>query len=534
MLDFFKSGSTPLDLNLDSDQVNSGQTHQQMLDLMPYAVIMCDPDFSITYANSKSVETLRGLRHLISIDPDQMIGESIDVFHKNPAHQRGILSDSSRFPFSSVISLGEEKLDLYVQEVRQPNGKLDGFMLTWSVITDKLRLKAEQDRLMQMMNDVPTPMILADRDFNITYMNKASFETFEKLRDHLPVPPEAIVGSSIDVFHKHPEHQRAMLTDPNNLPHRAIIRLGPEYMDLRVSAVRDAEGGYIGPMLTWSLRTGVQALEQEFESSIGEQVENAISMVDRMTQVSRTLSDTARSARSECEDMHRAAVDAVDNIQTVAAATEEMSAAAAEIARQISLSSEKTRATNETAQKTNDTIASLSEATDKIGDVIAIINDIAEQTNLLALNATIEAARAGEAGKGFAVVASEVKTLASQTAQATGDIRDQIATLQDVSRGAASAITEISKSIDELQGVSQSIASAAEEQRCSTDEIARSIQEAANSGGNLQQSVDGVMMQVEAVDSAASDVSEIQKSVQDCNSSMKVSCDKFLQEVKKL
>ena len=97
------------------------------------------------------------------------------------------------------------------------------------------------------------------------------------------------------------------------------------------------------------------------------------------------------------------------------------------------------------ADQTDERIGQLSRAAQQIGEVVKLITAIAEQTNLLALNATIEAARAGEAGRGFAVVASEVKSLASQTAKATDEISCHISGIQSATQDSVNAIKETAR-----------------------------------------------------------------------------------------
>jgi methyl-accepting chemotaxis protein len=104
---------------------------------------------------------------------------------------------------------------------------------------------------------------------------------------------------------------------------------------------------------------------------------------------------------------------------------------------------------------------------------------VAEQTNLLALNATIEAARAGEAGRGFAVVASEVKALAAQTAKATEEIGAQITQMQSATEHSVSAIKGISATIGQISDIATAIAGAVEQQGASTQGIAHNVQQAA-------------------------------------------------------
>ncbi|MFN8854342.1 MAG: PAS domain-containing protein, partial [Planctomycetaceae bacterium] len=117
----------------------------------------------------------------------------------------------------------------------------------------------EAQRLKQMVENATIRMILADRDFKIVYMNPASLDALRRLEHLLPCRADEIVGRSMDIFHKNPERQRRMLSDPRNLPHTANIRLGDEILELNVTAIHDSMGNYVGPMVNWEVITEREA-----------------------------------------------------------------------------------------------------------------------------------------------------------------------------------------------------------------------------------------------------------------------------------
>jgi methyl-accepting chemotaxis protein len=126
------------------------------------------------------------------------------------------------------------------------------------IVADKMgqfARQAELARMQRMIENAPLNMMYTDLDLRIQYMNPASKRTIKRLEPHLPIKADQMIGSSIDVFHKRPERQRALLADPKNLPHEAQIRVGPEHVNLLVSALFDPRGAYVGPMLTWDIIT---------------------------------------------------------------------------------------------------------------------------------------------------------------------------------------------------------------------------------------------------------------------------------------
>ncbi|WP_449222284.1 methyl-accepting chemotaxis protein [Tistrella mobilis] len=242
--------------------------------------------------------------------------------------------------------------------------------------------------------------------------------------------------------------------------------------------------------------------------------------VDRVAGDARTMDEAARAMAlsaqgvgSDAGNVAAAAGQALANAQAVASATEELSLSIREIAGQVDHAMSVSREAVRHGAHTRQTIDSLSATVGQISEVAGLIRDIAEQTNLLALNATIEAARAGEAGKGFAVVASEVKGLASQTSRSTEVITAKIAEIQAVTGTAVEAVAAIARAIGEMDHVSAMIAAAVEQQTAATEEIARNVDQTATANREVARRIASVSSEAEASGRKALTVQEVSAEV---------------------
>ncbi len=229
------------------------------------------------------------------------------------------------------------------------------------------------------------------------------------------------------------------------------------------------------------------ALADGFQETVGQLVDDLGGRVDRLRQELGIAHEAAVRSRAGAGAASEDVRGAGDAVNAVAAATEELAASIKEIAAQVASAAGVTSTAVVRVEEATAAIGALNAAAEKIDDVARLISAIAGQTNLLALNATIEAARAGEAGRGFAVVAAEVKNLSMQTAQATGDIASQIASVQSASRAVTASVEGVGQAIRQVDGIASAMAAATEQQQAATSEIARSLQEAA---AGTQRSVD--------------------------------------------
>ncbi|WP_370327324.1 methyl-accepting chemotaxis protein [Euzebya sp.] len=197
--------------------------------------------------------------------------------------------------------------------------------------------------------------------------------------------------------------------------------------------------------------------------------------LDATSSAIRTIGVNATALAASSESLLGIAGQVSGGMHSVSAAATQMGSSIQEIAASSSRAAEVAARAVGSAGEATTTVAQLSRSSEEIGEVLRLITSVAEQTNLLALNATIEAARAGEAGKGFAVVADEVQELAKTTTAATEEIAGRIAAMQGDAHAASTAIARIAEVVEEISALQTTIAAAVEEQTAVTDGIAHAV-----------------------------------------------------------
>jgi methyl-accepting chemotaxis protein len=300
------------------------------------------------------------------------------------------------------------------------------------------------------LDAMPCNAMFCDRELVLRFLNKASRKTLLSLQQYLPVPVDQIVGKSIHIFHKSQANIDRILGNQrqdgsHQLPHKATIALGPVKLDLNVEPMLDEYGDFVGAVVVWGVSTH----------------------------------QTIEALKKAREAQHNDIQHLNGNLQIVATATHEIESSIAEIAQNATTLSKTAGFSRDASEESQQALEKLRTSSSGVAKVADLIASIATQTSVLALNANIEAARAGIHGKGFAVVASEVRKLAGQTAAATAEIQEKVTVIGQDLHTATSLINRIHAQTDDLTGLSMQMAAAAEEQHLAAKEMAHNLERAA-------------------------------------------------------
>ena len=393
------------------------------------------------------------------------------------------------------------------------DGRVVGGIEILQDVTDKVQAEkelAERGRYASIVHGILDPFFVADKDLNVTFMNKACADLTGYAVDEVVGKMKCHDVFKSNICETNCALKHCMKTNDTMSWARVVIttRSGKKVPIMAsAGAIRDANGVAQGGFEICRDISDLVAVEdgiREASETTSASSEELAASVEEMTAASKEVAQIATEVAQRCFNVKDTSLKSASKAEEGVGKASEASRAAAAIAASVS--------------GVKDDMLGLKRIAEKIGDILGIINGIADQTNLLALNAAIEAARAGEHGKGFAVVADEVRKLAADSRSSTKEIealiKDVGRNVENVEHSITSVKRETSRNV-EFMGITsealaeileaardskegmEAIAAGIEQVAASAEELSASVEQVAGSAGSLAEMAEDMVKMAE-------------------------------------
>ena len=415
---------------------------QTSLDCVTSNVMLADENNDIIYANPAVVDMLRVAENdlrkdLPKFDSDTVVGSNIDIFHKNPEHQKGML-ESLKTTYETSIKVGGRTFDLIASPVFGTDESRLGTVVEWKDVTQEKAIEEE-------IQEVVSACAAGNFTKRLTTEDKEGF--FEALAEGI--------------------------NEISEISHQGL------------SETVEVLGSLSDGNLTKAMEGEYQGTFNDIKTGLNTTIVQLHDMAEKIQESASSVNSASNEISSGSGDLSQRTEHQASTLEETAASMEEITATVrqnssnADQANKLAVDASSVASRGgEVVERAVEAMGRIEESAKKISDIIGVIDEIAFQTNLLALNAAVEAARAGDAGKGFAVVASEVRTLAGRSAEASKDIKkliqessNEVTAGSELVNEAGQTLSEIVTSVKEVAGLISEIADASAEQTTGIEEI---------------------------------------------------------------